>query len=110
MADATTVDISKCKEVGMNDYLSKPIDERLLYNKIIGLVSKPIVSNDFASNKYGDAKVITPPKYVNLSSLSQRTKENKLLMIEMIEIYIGTNSTFNKNNENKVCLIGIGFY
>jgi PAS domain S-box-containing protein len=87
-ADVTTVDINKCKEVGMNDYLSKPIDERLLYNKIIGLVSKPIVSNDFASNKYGDAKVITPPKYVNLSSLSQRTKENKLLMIEMIEIYI----------------------
>ena len=41
-ADVTTVDLAKCKAVGMNDYLAKPIDERLLYSKIIGLVKKPI--------------------------------------------------------------------
>jgi len=29
-ADVTTVDLAKCKAVGMNDYLAKPIDERLL--------------------------------------------------------------------------------
>ncbi|MFV8373900.1 ATP-binding protein [Flavobacterium sp. LB1P71] len=33
-ADVTSVDIKKCKAVGMNDYVSKPIDEKLLYNKI----------------------------------------------------------------------------
>jgi two-component system CheB/CheR fusion protein len=37
-ADVTTVDLTKCKAVGMNDYIAKPIDEKLLYNKIIGLV------------------------------------------------------------------------
>jgi len=37
-ADVTTVDLAKCKAVGMNDYIAKPIDEKLLYNKIIGLV------------------------------------------------------------------------
>ncbi len=39
-ADVTTVDLAKCKAVGMNDYIAKPIDEKLLYNKIIGLVKK----------------------------------------------------------------------
>jgi CheY-like chemotaxis protein len=39
-ADVTTVDLTKCKALGMNDYIAKPIDERLLYSKIIGLVEK----------------------------------------------------------------------
>ena len=37
-ADVTTVDLAKCKAVGMNDYIAKPIDERALYTKIVGLV------------------------------------------------------------------------
>jgi len=34
-ADVTTVDVDKCKAVGMNDYISKPIDEKILYSKIM---------------------------------------------------------------------------
>ena len=37
-ADVTTVDLAKCKAVGMNDYITKPIDERLLYSKILGFI------------------------------------------------------------------------
>ncbi|WP_395066644.1 CheR family methyltransferase [Flavobacterium sp.] len=39
-ADVTTVDIKKALEVGMNDYISKPIDEKLLYNKIKDLLMR----------------------------------------------------------------------
>lgn len=39
-ADVTTMDVSKCKEFGMNSYISKPIEEKLLYNKIVELVKK----------------------------------------------------------------------
>ena len=39
-ADVTTVDIAKCKEFGMDSYISKPIEEKLLYNKIVELVKK----------------------------------------------------------------------
>ena len=41
-ADVTTVDVEKCKAFGMNDYISKPIDEQLLYSKIIKYLKKPI--------------------------------------------------------------------
>lgn len=37
-ADVTTVDFSKCKAFGMDDYISKPINDKLLYSKIISLV------------------------------------------------------------------------
>jgi CheY-like chemotaxis protein len=37
-ADVTTVDVEKCKSVGMNDYISKPLDEKLLYTKILDLI------------------------------------------------------------------------
>jgi two-component system CheB/CheR fusion protein len=33
-ADVTSVDVEKCKNLGMNDYISKPIDEKLLLSKI----------------------------------------------------------------------------
>ncbi len=34
-ADVTSTDVERCKTVGMNDYISKPIDEKLLYSKMI---------------------------------------------------------------------------
>ena len=37
-ADVTTVDMAQCTAVGMNDYVSKPLDERILYDKIRNLV------------------------------------------------------------------------
>jgi PAS domain S-box-containing protein len=39
-ADVTANDLSQCKAVGMNDHIAKPIDEKLLYNKIVELVKK----------------------------------------------------------------------
>ena len=37
-ADVTTEDLEKCKAIGINYHIAKPIDEKLLYNKIVELV------------------------------------------------------------------------
>jgi PAS domain S-box-containing protein len=86
-ADVTTVDLAKCKAVGMNDYIAKPVDERLLYNKIVSLVKKPV------GIKYSEAKGIEshPEKKIkctDLSYLTRRTKSNPVLMMEMITLYL----------------------
>ncbi len=86
-ADVTTVDVAKCRAVGMNDYIAKPVDERVLYSKIIGLVKKPVQKN------YNLAKVIERPekkniKCTDLSYLVGKTKNDPKRMMEMITIYL----------------------
>ncbi len=39
-ADVTSIDVEKARAVGMDDYISKPVDEQLLYSKIIKVLQK----------------------------------------------------------------------
>jgi len=84
-ADVTTVDLEKCKEVGMNDYIAKPVDERLLFSKIIGLVKKTnLVEVQQMDPVISDKKT----KYTDLGFLIQRTKNNSGMISEMIAAYL----------------------
>jgi len=86
-ADVTTADLTKCKAVGMNDYIAKPVDERLLYSKIIGLVLKPELTKHSESkiNETGHAE---KSKCIDLAYLISRTKSDPKLMMEMISLYL----------------------
>ena len=86
-ADVTTVDLEKCKLAGMDDYLVKPVDEKLLHNKIVSFLSKPKiieVIHTLEENENSKEEI----RYIDLSYLNRRTKSNPELMMEMISIYL----------------------
>ena len=92
-ADVTTVDLAKCKEVGMNDYIAKPVDERILYSKIVGLAKRPglIKANEtdiISKNGNGSKIERAKSKCINLDYLNTRTKSNPKLTMEMISLYL----------------------
>ncbi|MHB1106504.1 MAG: ATP-binding protein [Lutibacter sp.] len=95
-ANVTTVDLEKCKAVGMNDYISKPVEELILYKKIVDLLIKPIpekpndvnqnkdLKKDFDQENEENDKI----KCTDLTYLKQRTKSNQKLMLEMISLFL----------------------
>ena len=84
-ADVTTVDLAKCRTVGMNDYISKPVDERLLYSKIVQLVKKTIhVAGIDDIEPAHDKKL----RCIDMDYLARRTKSNPALMMQMISLYL----------------------
>jgi PAS domain S-box-containing protein len=85
-ADVTTVDLAKCKAVGMNDYIAKPVDEGLLYSKLIGLTKKSVTGKTSGSDAVTEE--VNREKYTDLTYLNTRTKSNPTLMLEMISLYV----------------------
>ncbi len=86
-ADVTTVDLKKCRAVGINDYLAKPVDERLLYRKIVGLVKKAKKKIN-KPDKVNKTSAIKKPGCTDLAYLNGITKSDSKLKMEMIEIYL----------------------
>jgi CheY-like chemotaxis protein len=81
-ADVTTVDLAKCKAVGMNDYIAKPVDERLLRSKILHLIKRHLPLKALSTNDKQKEKSI------DLNYLNHRTKSNPVLMLEMIDLFL----------------------
>ncbi|MBK6266710.1 response regulator [Marivirga sp. S37H4] len=92
-ADVTTADLARCKSVGMNDYISKPIDEKLLQRKMLLYLTRAALKKQNQSRKEEQS---SKRKYINLKYLIHRTKSDPLLMTEMISLYLGQTISLRK--------------
>lgn len=84
-ADVTTTDLEKCTKVGMNDFLAKPVDDRLLYSKMVNLLK---TSDNIAMVKKSTNNQMVVLRITDMSYLMQKTKANPTLMMEMITLYL----------------------
>lgn len=85
-ANAFKTEIEKCFTVGVNDYITKPFDEKLLIE---------IIYKNLKSTKNKD--VAKKPLIYNLNSLYNLSRGNKDFVIRMIQIFINqTNETIIK--------------
>jgi HPt (histidine-containing phosphotransfer) domain-containing protein len=69
----------------MNDYIAKPVDERLLYSKLIAFSKKPVVIIEHTKGQDHAKDTI---KYVDMSYLTKLTKSDPKLMTQMINAYL----------------------
>lgn len=91
-ADVTSADVAKCKSVGMNDYISKPIDEKFLYNMIVKYVKG---KNNPLHNGNGKTQAdMEKQKCTNLDYLKNLTRGNPKMIMEMINVYLQENPKF----------------
>lgn len=74
-AHAQLEEAEKCRNFGMNDYLSKPFNANDLYEKIANLLK------DMPETK-------SSSKIIDLTYLEQVSKGNKKFMLEMVDLFI----------------------
>lgn len=96
-ANAFKTEIEKCKSVGMNDYVTKPFEEEVLFETI----SKYLANEDTVN-----LEIKTNTSTYNLSNLQSLSRGNQEFINKMITIFISqtkeiideTEKAINENN------------
>lgn len=83
--DVSTKDVTKYLQAGINDYIAKPIDETVLYNKMVALLKN---SDKTSPEKMIQIITLEKEKCINIEYLITRTKSDPKYLKEIILIYL----------------------
>jgi PAS domain S-box-containing protein len=82
-ADVTTADVERCRETGMNDYIPKPVDEKLLQAKI-----KKYGRPRSRSERHArETESSVSPKVTNLDYMKRHTYNDPERMKQLLTAY-----------------------
>jgi CheY-like chemotaxis protein len=88
-ADVTTADAEKCRKAGMNDYISKPVDEKMLYHKILKYIPSPVKFSKKGDNGHVPKTIQKKMRrYTHMGFLNTLTKKDPKMMSEMLNAYL----------------------
>lgn len=90
-ANVTTTDVEKCRAAGMNDYISKPINTKLLYNTIIKYITKEQLPKKRVKNEtlqICTEQQLTKKKCINLDNLNELTNGNLHVKSKIAKVYV----------------------
>jgi PAS domain S-box-containing protein len=88
-ADVTTVDVERCRAVGMTDYISKPIDDKLLFRKISHYVKRDHAPENGNAKTNGTAKIKENHYHlINFDYLNELTVGKPERMLVMMNAYL----------------------
>lgn len=92
-ADAFNEDIEKCKQVGMNDHIAKPIEPDKLFKKLELFLLSSAKINSTNINEAGVSMFEDYLPYIDVKDGLARVRNNKILFAKLLKSYLSSVST-----------------
>jgi CheY-like chemotaxis protein len=94
-ANAFKSEVSKCLEIGMNDYITKPFDD----NDLIGIIAKYCTAKKTITKDKSSNSAIASPLY-DLSKLKNLSKGNVEFTKKMLSLFVNSFPQYITDLEN----------